>query len=117
MAASGDLDDDTPLPPASLRSAWMTWLLATVALALYAVGAEIEARVESVPLLLVPGGSVEIAVPRLFSNPLELDIELPCPPAAPTRTAPTPPPALDNGLLKLKAEPIVRLEVSDAGGE
>jgi hypothetical protein len=114
MASAGHLDDDTPHPPASLRSAWMTWLLATVALALYAFCAEIEARVESIPLLLTPGGSVEIAVPRLFSNPLELDIELPCPPAAPTLARP---PALDGGLLKLKAEPVVRLEVSDAGGE
>ena len=114
MASAGHLEDDTPRPPASLRSAWMTWLLATVALALYAVGAEIEARVESVPLLLTPGGSVEITVPRLFSNPLQLDIELPCSPAPPTlRAGPLP---LDNGLLKLKDEPVVRLEVSDAEG-
>src|SRR5471032_427409 len=110
MASSGYLDDDTPGPPASLRSAWMTWLLATVALALYAFCAEVEARVESVPLLLTLGGSVEITVPRLFFNALQLDIELPCPPAPPALKPPSPP-GLDNGLLKLKPEPVVRLEV------
>jgi len=115
MASSGYLDDDKPRPPATLRSAWTTWLLATVALALYAFGAEVETRVESVPLLLTPGGSVEITVPRFFSNPLQLDIELPCPPAPPTLAPPSPP--LDNGLLKLKGEPLVRLEVSGAGGD
>jgi len=119
MASSGDLDDDKPGPPATLRSAWTTWLLATVALALYAFSAEVETHVESVPLLLTPGGNVEITVPRLFSNALQLDIELPCPPAAPTSAPPklTPLPPLDNGLLKLKAEPVVRLEVSSAEGD
>ena len=120
MASSEYPDDDTPEPPASLRSAWTTWLLASVALALYAFGAEIEARVESVPLLLTPGESVEITVPRLFFNPLQLEIELPCPPAppklTPVRPAPSPP-LLDNGLLKLKAEPVVRLEVSGDGSD
>ena len=116
MASSGSLDDDVPDPPASLRSAWTTWLLATVALALYAFGAEVESRVESVALVLTPGDSVEIAVPRLFPNPLQLEIELPCPPAPPAAARlPALPPPLENGLLKLKAEPIVRLEVS--GGE
>lgn len=120
MASSGSLNDDTPDPPADLRSAWTTWLLATVGLALYAFAAEVEVRVESVPLLLTPGNSVEITVTRLFSNPLQLDIELPCPPASPTPappklTPPVPPP--DNGLLKLKAEPVVRLEVSDPAGD
>ncbi len=113
MASPAYPDDDTPGPPASLRSAWMTWLLATVALALYAFCAEVEARVESVPLLLTPGNSVEFTVPRLFINPLQLDIELSCPPASPTLKAPSPP-ALDNGLLKVKPEPVVRLEVSGA---
>jgi hypothetical protein len=63
----------------------------------------------------VPGSSVEIAVPRLLTNPLELDIELPCPPRPPTLRAGPPP--LENGLLKLKAEPVVRLEVSDAADD
>jgi hypothetical protein len=115
MASAGYPDDDKPSPPATLRSAWTTWLLATVALALYAGGAELEASVASAPLLLTPGGSAEIAVPRFFSNPLQLDIELPCPPAAPTLKAPSPP-AIEGGLLKLKPEPVVRLEVSDAEG-
>ena len=116
MASSGSLDDDIPHAPASLRGAWTTWLLATVVLALYAFGAEVEVRVESAPLLLPPGDSVEITVTRLFPNPLRLDIELPCPPAPPTLKPPSPP-ALESGLLKLKTEPVVRLEVSDAEGE
>jgi len=114
MAASEPLDDDDPGAPANLRSAWTTWLLVTVALALYAFGAEVETRVESVPLALTPGASVEITVPRFFPNPLQLDIELPCQPVPPTLKPPAPP--IDNGLLKLKAEPVVRLEVSGAEG-
>ena len=114
MAASGPLDDDDPRAPANLRSAWTTWLLVTVAMALYAFGAEVETRVESVPLELTPGASVEITVPRFFPNPLQLEIELPCQPAPPTLKPPAPP--IDNGLLKLKAEPVVRLEVSGVEG-
>ena len=108
------IDDDAPRPPASLRSAWTTWLLVTVALALYAFGAEVETRVESVPLVLTPGGSVEISVPRFFSNALQLDLELPCPPASPGDRATVSPagPQLDKGFLKLRPEPGVRLEVS-----
>ena len=118
MASLGYPDDDDPQPPANLRGAWTTWLLATAALALYAFGAEVEARVESTPLVLTPGNSVEITVPRLFYNLLQLDIELPCPPAPPAlRPAVPTPPQLDNGLLKLKAEPVVRLEVSGDGGD
>lgn len=118
MTSSGYLDEDDPAPPASLRGAWVTWLLATAALALYAFGAEVETRVESVLLPLTPGDSVEITVPRFFPNPLQLDIELPCPPAptARARIAP-PPPQIEGGLLKLTAEPVVRLEVSGAGGD
>ena len=69
---------------------------------------------ESVPLALTPGNSVGIGVLRVFSNPLQLDLELPCPPATPALTTP---PQIDNGLLKLKAEPVVRLEVTDASSD
>ena len=115
MASTG-LQDDAPDPPASLRGAWMTWLLATVALALYALAAEIEARVESVPLFMTPGTTAEMGVLRIFPNPLQLDIELPCPPAPPTSISPPAPPTIENGLLKLKPDPVVRLEVTDAEG-
>ena len=114
---STEPQDDAADPPASLRGAWMTWALATLALALYALGAEIEAHVETVPLFLTPGTTAEIGVLRVFPNPLQLDIELPCPPASPASIAlPPPPPTIESGLLKLKPEPLVRLEVTDAEG-
>lgn len=115
MASTELRDDDDLDPPASLRSAWLTWGLATVGLALYAFAAEIEARVTSMPLLLTPGTTVEFGVLRVFPNPLQLDIELPCPPPASPGAVPKPP-EIDNGLLKLKPEPLVRLEVTDAEG-
>lgn len=116
MALAVSPDDDAPRPPASLRGAWTTWVLVTAALALYAAGAEIEAQVETVPLVLTPDSSVGIGLLRVFPNALQLDIDLPCPPVS-ARLSPPSPPEIDNGLLKLKPEPVVRLEVSDADGD
>ncbi len=108
-----------PGEPSSLRNAWLTWLLVTLGLALYAGGAEIEARTESETLVLAPGNAIVLEVPRLFPNPLQLDLDVRTPacegrPDAAAITATYAPPR--DGLLRLKPDANLKLEVQGESG-
>jgi hypothetical protein len=110
-AADPSLD---PEEPSSLRNAWLTWLLVTLGLALYAGGAEIEARTESEMLVLTPGNEIVLSVPRLFANPLQLDLDVHTP-ACEARPDPVLGAAMiappRDGLLRLKPDAGLKLEV------
>jgi hypothetical protein len=111
-----DATDDTD-EPSSLRTRWLTWLLVTAGLALYAGGAEIEARTESAPLVLTPGSEAVLEVPRIFANPLQLDLDVRTPgcEARPEAAAPAIAPPRD-GLLRLKPDASLKLEVRAGSG-
>jgi hypothetical protein len=116
MSDDADLDADEP---SSLRTHWVTWLLVTLGLALYAGGAEIEAHTESEPLMLTPGSEVTLEVPRLFANPLQLDLDVRTPgcegrPDGPAVAVAIAPPR--DGLLRLKPDASARLEVRGESG-
>jgi hypothetical protein len=105
--AADDIDESS-----RLRNRWLTWLLVTAGLALYAGGAEIEARTESAPLVLTPGNEAVLEVPRIFTNPLQLDLDVRTPgcEARPEAAAPAIAPPRD-GLLHLKPDASLKLEV------
>lgn len=117
-----DAADPTPEPdePSRLRNRWLSWLLVTAGLALYAGGAEIEARTESAPLVLTPGREAVLEVPRVFANPLQLDLDVHTPgcedrpkAVAPAGAPPHPPVGAPprDGLLRLKPDASLRVEV------
>jgi hypothetical protein len=113
-AADSDLDTDQP---SRLRNRWLSWLLVTAGLALYAGGAEIEARTESAPLVLTPGSEAVLEVPRIFTNPLQLDLDVRTPgcEGRPEAVAPAIAPP-QGGLLRLKPDASLRLEVRAGSG-
>ena len=111
--------DFEPDEPASLRNHWLTWLLATIGLAIYAGGAEIEARTESEQLVLTADNEIVLDVPRLFANPLQLDLDVRTPgcgarPDGAMVTAAIAPPR--DGLLRLKPDASARFEVQGGDG-
>ncbi len=119
MTAPAEDDDRPEREPASLRNLWLTWLLATVGMAIYAGGAEIEAHTESEPMLLVAGNEIVLDVTRLFANPLQLDIDVRTPgcaarPDGAAVMAAVAPPR--DGLLRLKPDASARFEVQGADG-
>jgi hypothetical protein len=105
--------------PSSLRNQWLTWLLTTVGLALYAGGGEIEARTASAPLVLAPGSETVLDVPRIFANPLQLDLGVRTPgctarSAADIMTAPIAMP--QDGIVRLTPDATARFEVRGGDG-
>jgi hypothetical protein len=98
--------------PSRLRNRWLSWLLVTAGLALYAGGAEIEAHTESAPLVLTPGSEVVLEVLRIFANPLQLDLDVRTPgcEGRPEAVAPAVAPP-QGGLLRLRPDASLRLEV------
>jgi hypothetical protein len=106
-----DAADDSD-QPSRLRNRWLSWLLVTAGLALYAGGAEIEAHTESAPLVLTPGSEAVLEVPRIFANPLQLDLDVRTPgcEGRPEAAAPAVAPP-QGGFLRLKPDANLRLEV------
>jgi hypothetical protein len=114
-ATIADPDSDS----SSLRNHWLTWLLVTLGLAIYAAGAEIEARTESEPLILTPGSEIVLQVPRLFPNPLQLDLDVRTPgcegrPDGAAVMAAIAPPR--DGLVRLTPDASARFEVRGDNG-
>lgn len=114
-----DDDELEPDAPTRLRNHWLTWLIVTAGLAIYAGGAEIEAYTESAPLVIAPGSEAVLQVPRIFPNPLQLDLDVRTPacegrPDGATALSPVAPPR--DGLLRLTPDASLKIEVQGGNG-
>ena len=112
-------EDELESEPTSLRNHWLTWLLVTLGLAIYAGGAEIEARTESEQLVLTADNEIVLEVPRFFPNLLQLDLDVRTPgcegrPDGVAALAAVAPPR--DGLLRLKPDATARFEVRGDNG-